>query len=302
MSCVTVSVIVSTFRRDELLKRALLSLIHQDYLSLEIIVVDDNGNEAWNRKVQTIVSEIRSHLREKQTLILLTNQTNLGSARSRNAGIAASHGDVITFLDDDDIYLPSKVSTQAAAMLAAEADFSLMDLTLVNEKGKCVEQKTHPYLHKTLKRSDLIRLHLLHHLTGTDVMMFRRDYLMKIGGFDPIDIGDEFYLMMKAIENNGCFLYLPQTLVHAMVHYDGSGLSGGPRKAEGMLQLYAFKKRYFSLLSKRDIRLIRTRHHAVLAFSHIKSRSFVSCLSEAAKSFLISPAACCQLLLARYIK
>ena len=302
MHRVLVSVVVATHRRKETLEQALHSLIEQDYQPLEIIVVDDNADEEWNQIISTLVQRAHDQLRDGQQLHFIVNQQNIGSARSRNEGIAAAQGELITFLDDDDVYLPTKISAQTAAMLSANADYSLMDLALINETGRLVEHKTHPYLHNSLNRCDLIRLHLLHHLTGTDAMMFRREYLLQIGGFDPIDIGDEFYLMMKAIGNNGHFAYLPQTLVRAKVHYDGSGLTSGPGKEEGMIQLYTFKKRYFSMLSKRDIRRIRMRHHAVLAFSHLKNRNFVSCLSEAAKSLLISPAACCQLLLFRYIK
>jgi glycosyltransferase involved in cell wall biosynthesis len=61
---------------------------------------------------------------------LVINPENLGAARSRNEGIFASKGAYITFLDDDDIYLPTKIRTQMSQMQSANADYSLMDLTL----------------------------------------------------------------------------------------------------------------------------------------------------------------------------
>ena len=55
---IKVSVIVATYRRDESLKRALESLIKQNYDNIEIIVVDDNAEVYWNSKVKKIVEEI----------------------------------------------------------------------------------------------------------------------------------------------------------------------------------------------------------------------------------------------------
>lgn len=297
-----VSVIIPTYRRKQSLKEALLSVCAQDEQLVEMIVVDDNGSREWNETVAQIVRDVQSSQHTLHSLRLIVNEQNLGAARSRNAGIHAAHGTYITFLDDDDIYLPSKISTQLAAMQAASADYSLMDLDLLNEKGQLIEHKTHPYLNGVLAQSELIRLHLLYHLTGTDTMMFRREYLLQIGCFGEIDIGDEFYLMMKAIENGGKFLYLPHPLVKARIHYDGSGLSGGPRKFEGEKMLFAFKQTYFPQLQRKDIRSIRMRHHAVLAFAHLRAKHPARFLLEALHSLLSSPAACCRMIYQRKLK
>lgn len=44
-----------------------------------------------------------------------------------------------------------------------------------------------------------MKYHLLYHMTGTDTLMFKGEYLRRIGGFPTIDVGDEFYLMEQAI-------------------------------------------------------------------------------------------------------
>ena len=190
----------------------------------------------------------------------------------------------------------NKISSQFAVMEAGTADFSLMDLELFHPDGQLVERKTHPYLNNFPDQKELIRLHLMYHLTGTDTMMFRRDYLLKTGGFGSVDIGDEFYLMMKAIEKGGRFVYLPQSLVHACVHYDGSGLSGGPLKRQGEEMLFQFKRTYFPNLSPSDIRFIRMRHHAVLAFAYLKQGDLLHFLCEAMQSFFLSPVGCIRML------
>lgn len=297
-----ISVIVPTYRRTKTLYNTLISISKQNYSFVEIILIDDNADPAWNEKVNQIVSVICEKLPEGYTLQVIVNKTNHGAAQSRNIGIEFSKGFYITFLDDDDLYLPDKLSVQATAMNAASADYSLMDLNLYNNKNELAERKTHPYASGVSERDKLIRLHLMHHLTGTDTLMFRRDYLLQIGCFGTIDIGDEFYLMMKAIENGGNFLYIPKTLVHAAVHYDGSGLSSGPEKLQGEELLFRFKKQYFHKLKRQEIRYIRMRHHAVLAFAHLKNKNKRAFLIEALKSLAISPIDCGTMLYQRHRK
>ena len=103
-----VSVVVATYKREIELKKALESLAGQTYPYMEIVLVDDNGNEEWNRKVSEIVDEFRnSH--SNIMLEYIVNTPNQGSARTRNIGINSAKGEYVTFLDDDDIYLPDKI-------------------------------------------------------------------------------------------------------------------------------------------------------------------------------------------------
>lgn len=291
-----ISVIIPTYRRTQSLRIALQSLCQQDYSPLEIILIDDNADPKWNKKVAEIAAELSTLLPPEYSFRRIVNAQNTGAAKSRNIGIHACKGAYVTFLDDDDIYLFNKISSQFAVMEAGTADFSLMDLELFHPDGQLVERKTHPYLNNFPDQKELIRLHLMYHLTGTDTMMFRRDYLLKTGGFGSVDIGDEFYLMMKAIEKGGRFVYLPQSLVHACVHYDGSGLSGGPLKRQGEEMLFQFKRTYFPNLSPSDIRFIRMRHHAVLAFAYLKQGDLLHFLCEAMQSFFLSPVGCIRML------
>jgi len=291
-----VSVIVPTYHRTSHLKAALISLCQQDYPFIEIIVVDDNGDPMYNQQTKQVAAEIQTLLPEQYSFILITNPKNTGAAKSRNIGIYASHGTYITFLDDDDLYLPSKINAQVAVMQNSSADYSLMDLDLYDAKGHLARQQKHPYLKNAVTQKELMRFHLLYHLTGTDTMMFRKEYLLKIGCFGTIDVGDEFYLMMKAIENGGRFVYHPQSLVHALIHYDGSGLSGGAQKLSGEENLFTFKKTYFQLLNKKDIRYILMRHHAVLAFAYLKRKSWIRFLLEASCAVGSSPFDCFHML------
>lgn len=289
-----VSVIVATYRREKTLESALRSLIEQNYRPLEIVVIDDNGQDEWNYTVKKVVDSVRE-MTEDVRIRLIANSENGGSSRARNMGIEAAMGEYITFLDDDDVYLPGKIEKQLAAMRAMDADYSLTDLLLCDKNDRLVEKKTHGYI-KSHQKEELIRYHLLYHMTGTDTLMFKKEYLRKIGFFGPHDVGDEYYLMMKAIQGEGRFCYLPEITVKACVHYDQEGVSSGAGKIEGEKTLYRYKQEFFDGLQQKDKRYIRMRHHAVLAFAYFRKKNPVMFVCEALLGILIAPVACISML------
>lgn len=281
-----VSVIVATYRREDTLKRALLSLVSQTYPQIEVIVVDDNADKDWNYQVESILEHVKSRL--NNNLIYIKNKENKGSAETRNIGINKASGTYITFLDDDDIYLPNKIEKQVEYMLNSKSDYSLTDLYLYDEKGYLIEKRNRNYI-KDLSKKSLIRYHLMYHMTGTDVMMFKKDYLLRIGGFSHINVGDEFYLMQKAIEADGKFGYLPVCDVKAYVHTHTDGLSSGETKVKGENELYNYKKNFFNTLSSGDKRFIIMRHYAVLAFAELRRKKYHRLMFYALRSICASP-------------
>lgn len=290
----TVSVIIATYKRDILLKRALKSVIIQTYESIEIIVVDDNAEAEWNRKTKMIIDEMNL----LHPIIYIKNEINKGAGETRNIGINAASGDYITFLDDDDIYLPNKIKNQVVYMMENNSDYCITDLYLYDENERLIEKRTRKYI-KENKKEDLIRYHFIYHMTGTDTLMFKRDYLLSIGGFPPINVGDEFYLMQKAIEAGGVFSYLSLCDVQAYVHTDTNGLSSGESKITGENELYKYKQRYFHKLAASDKRYIKMRHFAVLAFAEIRRKKYICFAKCAMKSFFSSPINCVRLFIQR---
>ena len=110
-----VSIIVPSYKRQRtLVERAILSLINQTYKNIEIILIDDNADEKlveYRRELEDLSHEVID-----KRLIYFQNHNNLGGAGSRNVGIQLANGVYITFLDDDDIYLPEKVERQVEFM------------------------------------------------------------------------------------------------------------------------------------------------------------------------------------------
>jgi len=293
-----VSVVVATYRRDDDLRKALESLAKQTYRNIEIILVDDNGTSEWNSKVLSVVDALKDSFPDI-SLKYIANAQNQGSARTRNIGIDESNGEFITFLDDDDIYLPNKIKKQVEFMLQGKYDYSITDLILYNVEDKVIDKRVRTYIKDTSVES-LRVFHLKYHMTGTDTMMFRKEYLMQIGGFAPIDIGDEFYLMQRAIEGGGMFGYCPGCDVRAYVHTgENAGLSSGDSKIKGENDLFEYKKNYFHMLDPKSVNYIKARHYAVLSFAEFRRRRYSGFVKNALMSFFSSPMACIKVLLER---
>ncbi len=103
----TVSVVVPTRDRPELLRRAVQQVLDQRYPGeIECVVVFDQSDPA----------EVPVELAEGRRLRTVRNQRVPGLAGARNAGVLASSGELVAFCDDDDEWLAGKVAAQVEAL------------------------------------------------------------------------------------------------------------------------------------------------------------------------------------------
>lgn len=99
-----VSVIIPTRNRPELLERAVASVAAQDYRPIQLVIIDNFSD----RPVQVNPRDLEC--------IVHRNDSIQPASTNRNRGVKLSSGSLICFLDDDDTYLPNKLSTLAAAL------------------------------------------------------------------------------------------------------------------------------------------------------------------------------------------
>ncbi|WP_334078981.1 glycosyltransferase [Microbulbifer sp. M83] len=105
-----VSVVIPTYKRSEHLQRAMESVLEQDYDDIELIVVDDNGvDSSFSSETRQVVKDCSKRYPSRR-IRLIQHVRNANGAAARNSGILASSGEYICFLDDDDIYLPGRIS------------------------------------------------------------------------------------------------------------------------------------------------------------------------------------------------
>jgi len=106
---VSVSAVITAYRRADVVERAIASALSQDHPVLEVIVVDDaSGDDTADAVLSVRDPRVR----------LLRLPENVGPAGAMNAGIAAARGQLVALLDSDDRWLPHKLSRQVAAWQA----------------------------------------------------------------------------------------------------------------------------------------------------------------------------------------
>ncbi len=102
---VTISVIMAVFNTDfSLVKRAIGSVLNQDYQNFELIIVDDGSTNDPDNKLLNYVKAI-----DKKVIFL--RHHNCGQAESINRGVLISQGQYITIIDSDDEYKPNHLSS-----------------------------------------------------------------------------------------------------------------------------------------------------------------------------------------------
>lgn len=103
-----VSIILCTYNRAHLVKRAIASVLTQSYCNWELIIVDDGSADDTGHVVMPLVKADKR--------ITYFYHANQGLARSRNIGIALAAGEHTTFIDSDDEYRKQHLSVRIEAM------------------------------------------------------------------------------------------------------------------------------------------------------------------------------------------
>lgn len=207
-----VSVIIPNYNYAKYVSDAIQSVLSQTYRNFEIIVVN-NGSTDNSLEILTGFGD----------LIILVNQANLGQSGARNTGLLKSTGDLIAFLDADDIWETTKLEKQIALF---REDTQLIYSGLMkfeNESGKILS------LYFPVFRGSCI-LHFLNNpgvaivLGGESTVLFSRDLFNQVGDFDTrlsISAGWDFFRRCSLYTK---FDYVPELLVKYRIHGNNMSL------------------------------------------------------------------------------
>jgi len=171
-----VTVVIPTWNRERLVQQAVASLVAQTYGNWEVFVVDDGSMDSTvdrlNRLALPNLHVVRS-----------THCGHIG--RLRNLGAMAGSGELIAFLDSDDLWRPHKLEKQIHALRNSNAGWSYTEYTLFADDGAEIPLRSG----KAPAISGHIVRALLNEETGVCpcTLLVRRSLFEAIGGFseDP---------------------------------------------------------------------------------------------------------------------
>lgn len=239
-----VSVIIPTHNRPELLLRALNSVYAQTFTNYEIIVVDDGqAPRAYDSLVNFFLYK---------NLTYIETSKDAGGGVARNLGIKMAKGEFIAFLDDDDVWLPEKLSVQIELFEKENSivGFSFTSAVIVHEHEEVVttvKNGVHDFAHDSL--SDFNGF-----LTVTQVV--RKDVLLSVGGFDerlPSHQESELIIRMTHAGYKGLGINQPLTRVDGHMGREGIG-TNMQKRIQGRCMVLDKHAKLFALYPKKQAR------------------------------------------------
>jgi glycosyltransferase involved in cell wall biosynthesis len=171
MDKVKVSVIIPAYNGDRYISQAIDSIFQQTYKDYEIIVVDDGSSDRTGEILTNYGDRIR-----------YLSQNNQGVAAARNKGLEVATGEYISFLDQDDYFLPQKLFLQVN-LLDRQKNLAFVNSgwQIVNDRGEGITAVEPWHQLTTLNPSDII----IWKPVFLGAMLFRQDWLLRANGFDP---------------------------------------------------------------------------------------------------------------------
>lgn len=195
-----ISVIIPIHNGERYLAEAIDSVLAQTYSPLEIIAVDDGSTDASARIAQGY-----------GPYVLYTYWAMNSTAAARNLGAELARGDYLAFLDQDDVWLPSKLTVQLAQFESApqlEAVFGEIEQfrdSLPNESLHPVSPPVQGY--------------------SPSVMLITQDAFRRIGPFDPrLQVGEWVDWYVRASDLKLKARRLPQLVARRRLHTENKGL------------------------------------------------------------------------------
>lgn len=219
-----VSVIIPTYGRPVTLADAIASVRAQTYREIEIVIVDDNPPQSAAREATRVLVE---GLRGGDIpVVYLGLPHNMGAALGRNEGVHASRGELITFLDDDDTYLPRKIELQVAAM-GSDSDICACAMVAIDGGRRADYIRTHP------AGSSLTEF-LLNGSAFTPMIMVRRELFLRAGGFLDTPRFQDHVLALRLLSKSERIKVISQPLFVHNLHL-GDRVSFSKRTREAFL-------------------------------------------------------------------
>lgn len=173
-----VSVVIPCYNQARFLGEAIQSVLGQTHRCVEVIVIDDGSRDDFAAAVAPFPG------------IKYFRQQNQGVSAARNAGLKASRGRYVLFLDADDRLLPESVSIGVKSLEShPDCAFVWGQCRHCNQAGEPIPAQSKPLI----KDNHYVNLLRTNYIRTPGVVMYRRAVFDAVGGFDPDLHGGEDY-------------------------------------------------------------------------------------------------------------
>ncbi len=211
-----VSVVMPVYNGERFLRESLDSVFAQTFQDFEVLCVDDGSTDNSAAVFVQYGVRIRG-LRPK----------NAGQSAARNAGVILAKGQYIAFLDQDDLWYPSKLLRQLAAIEAnSRVVLVHCDFDRIDEKGRMVQERAGTIERASALASPMGQL-IGEALIFPSAMLIRREGFARSGGFHAELQGFEDFDLIARLKQQGEFVMVEERGMAYRLHGQGFTRAGG---------------------------------------------------------------------------
>ena len=194
-----VSIVMPSFNQANFIERSLLSVINQGYANLELIVIDGGSSDAT-------LSIIKKY---EQYIAYWVSEPDQGQSDALNKGFARSTGEILGWLNSDDIYMPGAIN-QAVALFFKRPDKKIVfgDWLVIDEKDFCLAREYAFDMNINHTKYEGVSV-------NAQAMFWQREVHERFGSFDLALYNTMDYQMLLDFainEGEGAFFRLPLVL------------------------------------------------------------------------------------------
>ena len=206
-----VSVVVPTRNRSTLLSMTLCSVLRQQQVELEVIVIDEASTDDTAAMLATL-GDARVRV--------IHHDRPRGVSAARNRGAAEAHGEWLAFVDDDDLWAPDKLVRQIQAAQASGRDWAYAGSVNIGDRGQVV------YCRTPLPPEEVVAALPRYNAIpgGGSNVVVRRATWMEVGPFDTRLRNTEDWEMWIRLAKHGPPAWVCSPLVGYRVHNSNSSL------------------------------------------------------------------------------
>lgn len=204
-----ISVVMGVHRFDEYVEKAILSILTQSFAQIEFIIVV-NGDQA-----ESVYSEIEKITSEDKRVRIL--KTQIGQlAHALNVGIDAAKYEYIARMDADDISHPSRLEVQISYLKDNNLDLVGTNLSLIDEKGRFLGERTYPVQNK------INRLLPLKNCFAHNTVLFSKKIFLKARGYNAGFNSEDYDLWLRMKRLNARWDNIQTPLLDYRIHSNSS--------------------------------------------------------------------------------
>lgn len=189
-----VSIIIPAYQSAGTIAEAVNSALAQTFKDIEIIIIDDGSTDNLAEALEQFFGQI-----------IYLRQDNKGASAARNEGIRHASGEIIAFLDADDIWLPEKLALQLPLFEKDPRVGAVFGNVFFLSRGR-IQSKTYFDLYTPFRGNIFLELFTQNFIPMPSVLV-RRKVLEQVGLFDESCHAEDYRLWLQ-IANYWLFDYL----------------------------------------------------------------------------------------------